>query len=244
MRRSHRKGDRYAKYMGAPVVNRSGNQDALEMDSAENPSNKIRRTSRAGSVKSTVSDTEQTALEPEACRGGNLQLNRTNLEVEAAVEERVAPQKRSGQPVACLDADNAGEDEKGEGSDIFRSQIAGRGFSPEQREGTLPCSNIGEQNIPTETNPTLGAYKTPPSTPVRVRATPPTTPEPSPQVRGPRGMGTARWRVGTLNFCGFKRVRGGLEMGCAQIRRVMADSKLDVLVVTEHKMGGGMTPTK
>jgi len=31
-------------------------------------------------------------------------------------------------------------------------------------------------------------------------------------------------------------------MGCAQIRRVMADSELDVLVVTEHKMGGGYDP--
>ena len=46
-------GDRYAKYMGAPVVNRSGNQDALEMDSADNPSNKIRRTSRADCCKAS-----------------------------------------------------------------------------------------------------------------------------------------------------------------------------------------------
>jgi len=104
------------------------------------------------------------------------------------------------------------------------------------------CGNISERTIPSETNPTVGADNTPPSTPIRVRATPPTTPEPSPQVRGPGGMGTAGWRVGTLNFCGFKRVTGGLEMGCAQIRRVMADSELDVLVVTEHKMGGGYDP--
>ena len=116
-------------------MNRSGNQVVVETDSADNPSNKTRKFSQAGSLNTMASDAEQTA--------------------------------------------------------------------------------------------------------VRVRATPPTTPEPSPQVRGPGGMGTAGWRVGTLNFGGFKRVRGGLKMGCAQIRRLMADSNLDVLVVTEHNMGGG-----
>jgi exonuclease III len=106
------------------------------------------------------------------------------------------------------------------------------------------CSNISETNISNElnqmprTNRKLQTYETPPCTPPKMKTTPPTTPEPTPQVRGPGGMGIEGWRVGTLNFCGFKRATGGMEMGCAQVRRVMEDSKLDVMIVTEHKMGG------
>jgi hypothetical protein len=40
------------------------------------------------------------------------------------------------------------------------------------------------------------------------------------------------FRVATLNFRGFKRVEGGLQMGCAQVRRAMADYQVDILVVT------------
>ena len=51
------------------------------------------------------------------------------------------------------------------------------------------------------------------------------------------GMDTIR--MATLNFRGFVRGNaGGVTMGCQQVARLFCKYNLDILVVTEHKMGG------
>jgi len=111
--------DRYAMYMaGAPTVNRNGNQ-GVETDSAENPSTKICNTSQAGSVKSMASDVDQTALKLQALISGNVELNQTELDVEAAMDERVSLKRSLAEAVANVEVEIAGNEEKGEPSDVF-----------------------------------------------------------------------------------------------------------------------------